>query len=78
MESCIMKRSSWDSGSGCVPDAPRGFCVAMQINGLGSGWVTPSTVTFFSSMDTKSADWVFGEVRLTSSASSRWHITAPL
>ena len=33
-------------------------------------WATPSTVTRDSSMTSKSADWVLGEARLISSAST--------
>ena len=77
MERQIMKRSSCDSGKDCVPAEPTGFCVAMQINGEGSTCVSPSTVTVCSSMTSSSADCVFGEVRLISSASSSWQFAAP-
>ena len=53
------------------------FCVAMVINGRGTGWLSPSTVTQFSSMTSNSADWVLGEVRLISSARKRLHMMGP-
>ena len=77
MESDTMKRSSWLSGSACVPAEPRGFWVAMQIKGAGRACVSPSTVIVCSSMTSSSADWVFGEVRLISSARSSWQFAAP-
>ncbi len=46
-----------------------GFWVARTKNGDGSGWVSPITVTRCSCMASKSADCVFGEARLISSAS---------
>ena len=46
-----------------------GFWVAMTMNGRGTGWGVPSTVTRRSSMTSSSADWVFGDARLISSAS---------
>ena len=77
MERQTMKRSSWDSGSGCVPAKPSGFCVAMQMNGSGSICVTPSTLIVCSSSTSRSADCVFGEVRLISSARRSWQLAAP-
>ena len=47
-----------------------GFWVAMTMNGSPTSWRTPSTVTFGSSITSSSADWVFGEARLISSAST--------
>jgi len=47
-------------------DLPCGFWVATQKNGFGSGWVTPSTVTWCSSIGSRSAAWVRGEARLIS------------
>ena len=47
-----------------------GFCVASTRKGSGSGWVTPSTVTWRSSMASSSADCVLGVARLISSAST--------
>ena len=41
----IIKRSSWDSGSICVPADPIGFYVAITRKGDGTSWVIPSTVT---------------------------------
>ena len=40
------------------------------MKGLPASWVTPSTVTLDSSITSSSADWVFGEARLISSAST--------
>ena len=50
-----MKRSSCASGSGNVPSYSIGFWVAMTRNGSGSWWVTPSTVTWRSSIASSSA-----------------------
>ena len=71
------KRSSWLSGSFWVPEAPTGFWVAMTIKGWGTGRLTPSTVTWPSSMASRRADWVREVARLSSSARKRLHITAP-
>ena len=60
-----------------MPAVPTGFCVAMTVNGSGTGCVTPSMVTCRSSITSSSADCVLLDVRLISSASSRLHITAP-
>ena len=73
-----MKRSSCESGRGCVPTDPTGFCVAMHTKGRGTGCVTPSTVTAISSMTSSSADCVLAEVRLISSPRSRLQFTAPM
>lgn len=54
-----------------------GFWVAMTRNGSGSGKLAPSTVTCRSSIASSRADWVFGGVRLISSASSRFVNTGP-
>ncbi len=48
------------------------------MNGRGSGSVSPSIVTWASSMASSSAAWVFGGVRLISSASSIEVNTGPL
>ena len=40
----------------------------MTMKGWGAGRRTPSTVTWASSMTSRSADWVLGEARLISSA----------
>ena len=73
-----MKRSSWESGSGCVPADPTGFCVAMHTNGFGTGYVVPSTVTASSSITSSKADWVFADVRFISSPNKRLQFTAPM
>ena len=72
-----MNRSTCASGRVCVPALPGGFCVAMTRNGRGTSRATPSTVTRRSSMTSRSADCVLGEVRLISSASSRLQNTLP-
>ena len=73
----VMNRSSCDSGRSCVPALPLGFCVAMTTNGCGTFRLTPSTVTLPSSITSRSADCVFGEVRLISSARNRLHMIVP-
>src|SRR5690606_18244305 len=73
----IRNRSSCDSGSGKVPIWSCGFWVAMTKNGSGSGSVLPSIETWRSSMASSSADWVFGDARLISSASSTCENTGP-
>lgn len=60
-----------------MPSCSIGFCVAITMNGCGTAWVTPSTVTFCSSMTSSSADRVFGEARLISSASTTEAKTGP-
>ena len=47
-----------------------GFWVAITMNGRPTPWGTPSTVTRPSSITSSSADWVLGEARLISSAST--------
>ena len=47
------------------------------MNGVPSGWVSVSTVTWRSSMHSRRADWVFGEARLISSPSTMFAKTAP-
>src|SRR5437588_138595 len=76
-ESRIVKRSSCASGSGYVPSYSIGFCVAMTMKGLTSSWVSPSIVTWFSCMHSRSAACVFGEARLISSTRSRFANTGP-
>ena len=49
----------------------------MTMNGGGSGCVSPSTVTWRSSIASSSADCVFGDARLISSASTTLANTAP-
>ena len=53
-----------------------GFCVANTRNGRTSRYVSPSTVTWDSCIASSSADWVFGDARLTSSTSRRLRIPA--
>ena len=58
-----------------MPACSIGFWVAITMNGCGTAWVTPSTVTCPSSITSSRADWVFGEARLISSASTMaWKI----
>ena len=64
----MRKRSSWLSGRRYVPSCSIGFCVAATMNGIGSLWLTPSADTWRSSIASSSADCVFGEARLISSA----------
>src|SRR6266496_1012697 len=73
----MVNRSSCASGSGYVPSYSIGFWVAMTMNGGSSGYVTPSTETWRSSMHSSSAACVFGEARLTSSTSRRFANTGP-
>ncbi len=54
-----------------------GFCVAATMNGSGSLRASPSTETWRSSMTSSSDAWVFGGVRLISSASRRLVNTGP-
>ncbi|OLB80455.1 MAG: hypothetical protein AUI14_06670 [Actinobacteria bacterium 13_2_20CM_2_71_6] len=72
-----VNRSRCASGSGYVPSISIGFCVAITMNGVCSRYVTPSTVTWRSSMHSNSADWVFGEARLISSPTTMLANTAP-
>ena len=72
-----MKRSSCESGKGCVPADVIGFCVAITMNGFGSSCAIPSIVTFPSSIDSSKADCVFADVRLISSPKSIFVKTAP-
>ena len=51
-----------------MPSCSTGFCVAMTMNGSGSMWLAPSALTWRSSIASSSADCVFGEARLISSA----------
>ncbi len=51
-----------------MPSYSIGFDVATTWNGRGSGKPSPSTVTWPSAIASRSADWVFGDVRLISSA----------
>src|SRR5690606_4594256 len=54
------------------PSCSTGFSVAITRNGSGSGRATPSAVTCRSSIASSRADWVFGGVRLISSARKRF------
>ena len=60
-----------------MPSYSTGFWVAATRNGAGTLRETPSTETWPSSIASSSADWVFGGVRLISSASSRLVKTGP-
>ncbi len=60
-----------------MPSYSIGFCVAMTRNGSGSGRGSPSTDTCPSCIASSSAAWVFGGVRLISSASSTFVNTGP-
>ena len=60
-----------------MPSISTGFCVATTRNGCGTGCGTPSTVTRRSSMTSSSADCVFGEARLISSAMTMLANTGP-
>ncbi len=60
-----------------MPSISTGFCVATTRNGLGSGWVVPSTVVCPSSMHSRSADCVLGEARLISSPITMLEKTGP-
>ena len=51
--------------------------MAITINGSGSAYVTPSTLTFPSSITWRRADWVLGDVLLISSASRILQSAAP-
>ena len=60
-----------------MPACSIGFWVAITMNGCGTSCETPSTVTRPSSITSSRADWVLGEARLISSASTRWWNTGP-
>ena len=60
-----------------MPSYSTGFCVAITMKGSGRGWPSPSMETCRSSMASSSAAWVFGGVRLISSASRRLVNTGP-
>ena len=60
-----------------MPSISTGFCVAITMNGLASAYVVPSTVTWRSAMHSSSADWVFGDARLISSAITTLANTGP-
>ena len=77
IDSRSMNRSSCASGSGYVPSCSIGFCVAITMNGVPSGWVSVSTVTCRSSMHSSSADCVLGVARLISSPSTMLAKMAP-
>ena len=73
-----MNRSSCASGSGYVPSCSSGFWVASTKNGRSSGYVSPAAVTRCSCMASSRAAWVFGGVRLISSASRMFVKIGPL
>ena len=60
-----------------MPSYSIGFWVAITRNGSGSGCDSPSTDTWRSCIASSNADWVFGGVRLISSASSTLVNTGP-
>lgn len=60
-----------------MPSYSTGFWVATTMKGSGSARAAPSTLTCRSSMASSRAAWVFGGVRLISSASSRLVNTGP-
>ena len=60
-----------------MPSISTGFWVATTRNGDGTGCRTPSTVTVRSSITSSSADWVFGDARLISSAMTMLAKTGP-
>ena len=69
--------SSWASGSGYVPSSSMGFCVAITKKGLSRRWVSPSMVTWRSSMHSRRLLCTLGGLRFISSASSMWVNTGP-
>ena len=73
----VVGKGKIEFGSIVVPAEPTGFCVARTMKGFGKSYVLPSTVTLCSSMASSSADCVLLEVRLISSASSRFVMIAP-
>ena len=77
MDSFIMNLSSCDSGRGYVPAISTGFWVPMTIKGSGTAMSIPSIVTLCSSMTSRRADWVLGEVLLSSSARTILFATGP-
>ena len=73
----IIKRSTCASGKGNVPSYSIGFCVAKTKKGRAMACVTPSTVTWRSSIASSKADWVFGVARLISSVRTICAIIGP-
>src|SRR5262245_57052131 len=73
----MKKRSSCASGSGKVPEYSTGFWVAITMKGDGSSLVSPSIVTWRSSIASSRADCVLGVARLISSASRICAKTGP-
>src|SRR5439155_17385021 len=65
------------SGKGYVPCCSTGFSVAITRYGFGSACVTPSTVTWRSSIGSSKADCVRGVVRLISSTRTTLANTGP-
>ena len=60
-----------------MPSISIGFWVAITMNGDSSWYVVLSTVTWRSSMHSRSADWVLGEARLISSPTTMFAKTPP-
>ena len=60
-----------------MPSSSTGFWVATTKNASESGWRSPSSVTWRSSIASSSAAWVLGGVRLISSASRKSVNTGP-
>ena len=60
-----------------MPALPKGFWVATTKKGSGSWCVTPSTVTWRSSIGSRSAACVRGDARFTSSTSTTFANTGP-
>ena len=77
MLSLMRNLSSCASGSGYVPSSSMGFWVARTKKGRVRWWVSPSMVTWRSSMHSSRADWTFGGERFISSARSMWVNTGP-
>ena len=77
MAAFTAKRSRWASGSRNVPSCSTGFWVAMTKKGSGSWRVSPSMLTWPSSIASRRAAWVFGGARLISSASTTFANTGP-
>ena len=71
------KRSSWLSTRGKVPRCDCGFWVAITMCGCGRGHDSPSTLTWRSSIVSRSADCVRGGVRLSSSTRTTLAKTGP-
>ena len=64
-------------GKGKVPSSSIGFCVAMTRKGRGRSVVSPSTVSWRSSIASRRAACVRGVARLISSARTIWAMSGP-